>query len=62
MLPPEGSAAAYDFYIVELLFTAIFAAELLVCIFCSWFWDFITDAWNIFDSIVVIISVTGRVN
>ena len=51
MLPEKGSAEANTFYILEVVFTIIFAAELLVNAFGSWFWDFITDGWSVFDAL-----------
>ena len=61
MLPEKGSAEANTFYILEVVFTIIFAAELLVNAFGSWFWDFITDGWSVFDAIVVAISIAGLI-
>jgi len=52
-MPAEAEA---DFYAMELAFTIVFALELIVNIFGTWFWPFVTDGWNVFDSIVGVLS------
>jgi len=53
----EGSHAAYVLGIIDLLFLAIFVAELLVNLFCFWWWPFWQDGWLRFDFAVVALSV-----
>lgn len=40
-------------------FTAVFALELAWNATAHWFWDFI-NAWNVFDTIVVLVSIVSR--
>ena len=61
MLPDMDAKAEADFYFMEVVFTVIFALELAVNLFGSWFRPFISDGWNVFDSIVVVISIIGLV-
>ena len=44
---------------VEIAFTVIFAVELAINAFGTWMWEFLADTWNIFDTIVVIVSIVG---
>ena len=59
MLPDMTPKAEADLYAMELVFTIIFAVELAINLFGSWFWPFVSDGWNVFDSIVVVISIVG---
>ena len=43
------------------IFTGIFTVELVINAFGSWMWPFLADGWNVFDAIVVIVSVVGLV-
>ena len=61
ILPKPGSAVAGNLKLMEYIFTAIFTAELFFNAFGSWFWPFVSDTWNIFDSIVVVISIVGLI-
>ena len=58
-LPLEESQMASNLKIMEYVFTVTFAVELAFNAFGSWFTPFITDPWNVFDSIVVFISIVG---
>jgi hypothetical protein len=44
---------------VDVLFTAVFAAELLVNMFANWFRRFAYDGWNQLDVIVVTLSLVA---
>jgi voltage-gated sodium channel len=59
--PAVGSDLHDAFNKLEYVFAIVFAVELCVNMFGSWFWDFISSAWNIFDLLVVVISVLGLV-
>ena len=61
ILPPAGSQAHYDFFVLEIIFSAVFALELALNMFGTWYWDFVSDAWNIFDSVVVVVSIISLV-
>ena len=52
---------ADNFYAVEVLFTAVFAMELVLNLFGFWFQDFINDPWSVFDFIVVGLSIIGLI-
>ena len=40
-------------------FTIVFAVELMLNIYAHWMDEFLADAWNIFDTIVVVISLVA---
>merc|ERR1719352_1203227 len=61
LLPDDGTAEAHFFKVLEYLYTAIFAAELAMNMFGSWFWPFFTSGWNIFDFLVVISSLIALI-
>ena len=61
LLPDDGTAQAHFFKVLEYLYTAIFAAELAMNMFGSWFWPFFTSGWNIFDFLVVISSLIALI-
>jgi voltage-gated sodium channel len=44
---------------VDNFFTVIFTAELAVNAYAHWFWSFVRDGWNLFDSIVVALSLVA---
>ena len=33
--------------------------ELGLNVLGSWFWAFVSDGWNLFDSVIVVVSVFG---
>jgi hypothetical protein len=49
---------------LNMAFTLLFTVELLVNLFSHWIWDFITNPWSLFDSVVVTMSliVLGPLN
>ena len=53
--------AEADFYAMEVVFTVIFALELAINLFGTWFWPFVTDGWAIFDFIVVTVGVVSLI-
>eukprot|EP00802_Teleaulax_amphioxeia_P004636 Tamp_04640.p1 GENE.Tamp_04640~~Tamp_04640.p1 ORF type:complete len:400 (+),score=66.03 Tamp_04640:358-1557(+) len=57
----QNESANAVFNLIDLGFTCIFTIELLVNIFATWMWEFITDAWNWFDFIVVVVSLVSLV-
>ena len=59
LLPTPGSAQDKSFDGFEMLFTAIFTAELAANLFGYWWRDFVEDAWQIFDTLVVVISLAS---
>ena len=59
MLPAEDSSAARNFLVAEWIFTMLFLGELIINIAAHWFVKFFRDAWNLYDLIVVVISVVG---
>ena len=61
LLPEDGTKAAHFFKVLEYVYTGIFAAELMVNMFGSWFWPFFASGWNIFDFLVVITSLIALV-
>ena len=65
ILPEEGSDLDQGLQMLEYLYTAIFSAELLLNVYGHWFWVFVLNGWNVFDSAIVVsmfISVSGNHN
>lgn len=46
ILPEQGTEAARSLWILEVLFTTIFTAELLFNLFGAWWKPFVSDVWN----------------
>ena len=57
ILPKAGSKEERVSQTIEMCFTVIFALEILFNMFGSWYQDFISDGWSVFDFIVVAISI-----
>jgi hypothetical protein len=55
--PEEGSAQWNYFETGDLIFTLVFAAELVINLTAHWWAPFWSDGWNIFDFIVVTICL-----
>jgi len=62
MVPDEGSEADGVFEIIDLIFTGLFAFELLVTLLAHWFFEFWTHGWHIFDSAIVAVSLASVAN
>ncbi len=60
----KSTKTGQDLEALDTAFTVIFAVELAVNAFAHWFKPFISDGWNIFDFIVVALSLValGPVN
>ena len=43
----------------NLVFTVIFAVELLVNLYAHWFWPFVTNGWSLVDTVVVSLSLAA---
>ena len=59
VLPEEGSEAAQTFAAIEMVFTIVFAMELSINMLANWFRAFWSDAWNLVDFAVVLISIAS---
>jgi len=60
MLPrPSESGPRETFYSFEIFFGYAFLAELLINMYGSWFWNFYKSGWNLFDFVIVIISIVA---
>ena len=44
---------------VDVAFTAVFTAELLVNLYAHWLRPFLADGWNLFDSAVILLSLVA---
>jgi len=51
-----GAEGAHMYILIDAILTIIFIAELAFNAFGHWFWPFVKDAWNWFDSCIVLIS------
>ena len=49
------------FAVIELAFTAVFAVEVVVALLAYQFPAFFHSAWNIFDSVIVLVSVISYI-
>jgi len=54
--PPSGWGV---WRTIELVFNALFAIELAVNMYGSWFWLFWISSWNVFDTIVVSVGIAS---
>ena len=43
----------------DMVFTVIFACELMINVVANWFTPFISNGWNVFDLIVVTVSLVA---
>lgn len=59
MLPVHGSNAHHVFQGLEVFFNVVFLLELLVNMYANFFLRFWCSAWNIFDFLIVMISITS---
>ena len=44
---------------IDTFFTVIFTVELAINAYSHWFWSFVTDGWNVFDTVVVTLSLVA---
>ena len=58
----DNIAANNIFENIDSAFTVVFTIELCVNVFATFFWEFVTDAWNWFDVIVVLVSLISLVH
>lgn len=58
LLPEPGSTNFHLFEDLDLAFTLVFAAELLLNVFVNWYAAFITG-WNLFDTVIVLLSLVS---
>lgn len=56
-----GGSEEHVFYVFEWFFNSIFTVELIVNLYANFFFHFWKDLWNVFDFIIVAISVTSMV-
>ena len=59
ILPEPDSAQYRQLGALEWFFTVMFTTELLLNMFAHWFWEFFDDGWNVFDFVVVVVSLIG---
>jgi voltage-gated sodium channel len=57
--PQPGDFLFWLFDLINLVFTIIFAVELMFNVICFWFWPFFKDGWLIFDACIVVLSLAG---
>ena len=62
MLPEPGGEISNALKVLEVLFTVLFALELVINIIAHWFKEFFNDAWNVFDFVVVGVSLLALGN
>lgn len=61
LLPEEGSPTETVFLIFEYIFNVSFLIELIVNMYGSWFTRFWASGWNLFDFIIVGVSIMAMV-
>ena len=44
---------------MEIMFTVVFVLELMWNMLVHWFWEFFSDGWNLFDGVVVTVSLVS---
>ena len=53
----ESTQLEHAFFIIEMIFMAFFLIEVVMNMYIHWFWAFWTNLWNVFDFIVVSVSI-----
>ena len=61
MRASDHSTMSRTFAVIELAFTAVFAVEVVVALLAYQFPAFFHSAWNIFDSVIVLVSVISYI-
>ena len=59
LMPAKGSLREKVLYGIEITCTCVYILELLINLFASWFWDFVSSAWNWFDVVVIAASAAS---
>ncbi|KAK3268020.1 hypothetical protein CYMTET_23450, partial [Cymbomonas tetramitiformis] len=57
----QAEGAEETFLVLEYIFTILFTAELLLNMYCGWLWTFWRSTWNVFDFVVVAVSLLSLV-
>jgi hypothetical protein len=57
MVPPDDSDATNVFEAFDVVFTSLFAVELVVSFTAHFFFKFFKDAWRIFDTLIVLLGI-----
>uniref|UniRef100_A0A7S4ULU8 PH domain-containing protein n=2 Tax=Guillardia theta TaxID=55529 RepID=A0A7S4ULU8_GUITH len=57
LVPAADTQLAYVFGVIDFIFTVFFGVELLINLLSHWMRDFLKDSWNIFDLVVVSVSL-----
>ena len=57
IIPTKGSRVARQFFLIEVVFTAIFVVELGLNMYAHWLREFLDSRANIFDTCVVLVSI-----
>ena len=57
--PTRESAAGRLIESLDLVFTSLFAVECAMNMFGNWFRPWASDSWNLFDFLVVVVSITA---
>jgi hypothetical protein len=57
--PASGSTEDVIFSHIDMIFTIVFATELVVNMTAHWFYAFWSDGWSVFDFIIVVISLVS---
>lgn len=64
-LPPPGSREATIYWILDIVFTALFTIELCINLYVNWWREFVSNGWSVFDLVVVassLIATAASVN
>ena len=59
LVKPDGSPTVYQQNLddLNLAFTIVFTADLLINLFAHWIHEFITNPWSLFDAVIVTMSL-----
>lgn len=60
LLPEDGTPARTVFDVLEILFSIFFLEELALNLFGYWFLAFVTNAWFITDTVVVVLLIISQ--
>jgi hypothetical protein len=59
MLPAKDTLLEKVFYVIEITCTCVYILELLINLFASGLWDFVSSPWAWFDVVVITASVAS---
>ncbi len=60
--PAPGTALSDLITVLDVLFTLMFLIDLLINFWVHFFWRFARNGWNLFDLLIVLVSIISLIN